>query len=147
MALDEVTIREAEPRDIAPVRALLLACKLPVDGVPEEADLLLVADRGGQVVGVAGLELHGGDGLLRSVAVSPELRGQRIAENLCARIEHRAIALGLRRVYLLTETAEQYFVRRGYRVGARSEAPPAIAASREFAESCPASARFMVRPV
>ena len=147
MPLDEVTIREAGPRDVPPIRSLLIACGLPTDGVPEEADLLLVADRGGQVVGVAGLELHGGDGLLRSVAVSPAMRGHRIAEKLCAGIERRAIALGARRMYLLTETAELYFARRGYRTGARSEAPPAIAASREFVETCPASALFMVRPV
>ena len=138
-------MREAEPGDTPQIRALLTACRLPTDGVPEDAVLLLVAIHCGQVVGVAGLELHGGDGLLRSVAVAPGKRGRRIAQKLCDEVETRASALGVQSLYLLTETAERFFLRRGYGAADRADAPPAISASREFAFVCPASAALMVR--
>ena len=124
---------------------MLTECRLPTDGVPEDAAFLLVAIHRGQVVGVAGLELHGGDGLLRSLAVAPGMRGRRIAENLCDEVEGGAAARGVQSVYLLTETAEGFFARRGYRRAERQDASPAITASREFALVCPASAALMVR--
>lgn len=138
-------IRAAGAGDTGAILALLRACRLPADGVPDETALLLVAEEGGRVVGSAGLELHAGDGLLRSVAVAPAHRGRRLAARLCDALERRAPALGARRLYLLTETAEPFFARRGYRRTERSDAPPDIARSREFASLCPASAVLMLR--
>ncbi|HXZ84918.1 MAG TPA: arsenic resistance N-acetyltransferase ArsN2, partial [Myxococcota bacterium] len=108
-------------------------------------ELLVVAQDGGRVVGVAGLELYEGDGLLRSVATAPDFRGRGVASRLCAEVERRARALGARRLYLLTETAEPFFARRGYRRLDRAAAPRGIAGSREFASVCPASAALMAR--
>jgi N-acetylglutamate synthase-like GNAT family acetyltransferase len=48
-------------------------------------------------------------------------------------------------IYLLTETAERFFARRGYSPADRRDTAPAITASREFALVCPASAVLMVR--
>jgi amino-acid N-acetyltransferase len=140
-----VQLREAEPGDVASILALLGRSGLPLDGVPDDADLLLVARHGGGVVGVAGLELHEGGALLRSVATASELRGLGIASRLCAEVERRASALGADRLYLLTETAEPFFAKRGYRRVDRAAAPRGIARSREFATVCPASAVLMAR--
>jgi amino-acid N-acetyltransferase len=140
-----VRLRELVAADTSAVHELLRTCRLPVDGVPGDAALLLVATVGRRIVGSAGLELHAGDGLLRSVAVAPECRGARMASRLCGEVETRAPALGARRLFLLTETAEAFFARRGYAPLARSFAPPGIAASREFSAVCPASATLMFR--
>ncbi len=52
---------------------------------------------------------------------------------------------GVRDVYLLTTTAEDFFARRGYvRIG-REKAPRTIRSTREFADLCPASSAFMVK--
>lgn len=138
-------LRELVPADTSAVRELLRACRLPVDGVPDDAALVLVAEIEARVVGVVGLELHGGDALLRSVAVSPEHRGGRVASRLCAQVEERAAPLGARRIFLLTETAEEFFARRGYARLDRSLVPAGIAASREFSAICPAAAVLMFR--
>jgi amino-acid N-acetyltransferase len=74
-----------------------------------------------------------------------ELRGRRIASALCDEVERRARSLGVRRLYLLTETAETFFAKRGYRRVPRADAPPGIARSREFAAVCPASSELMSR--
>jgi amino-acid N-acetyltransferase len=138
-------LRELTKADTSAVHELLRACRLPVAGVPEDAAWLLAAESDAQIVGVAGLELHAGDGLLRSVAVAPEHRGSRVASRLCAAVETRAASLGVRRLFLLTETAEAFFARRGYAPLDRGLAPPGIAASREFSAVCPASAILMFR--
>jgi amino-acid N-acetyltransferase len=140
-----VQLREAEPDDVAPALDLLFRSGLPLDGVPNDADLLVVARDAGRVVGVAGLELHEGDGLLRSVATDAEHRGRRIASQLCEEIELRARELGAGRLYLLTETAERFFAKRGYRRVDRTAAPHGIASSREFTAVCPASSVLMLR--
>jgi amino-acid N-acetyltransferase len=140
-----VRARAAKLGDVAAIHALLMQCKLPLDGVPGDLALLLVAEHDGQVIGVAGLERYGSDGLLRSVATASSRRGLGIATTLCSEVESRARALGVARFYLLTETAEKFFAQRGYAAIARRFAPAPIAASREFAVVCPASASLMVR--
>jgi amino-acid N-acetyltransferase len=140
-----VQVRPATADDAASILALLRRCALPVGGVPDELDLLLVAECEGRVAAVAGLELHPPDGLLRSVATVPEFRGRGLATSLCAAVERQARALGARRLYLLTETAEALFAKRGYRRVDRATAPAGIARSPQVAALCPASAILMAR--
>jgi amino-acid N-acetyltransferase len=139
------SVRNADAGDAGEVVTLLRACKLPMDGVPDDLTLLLVAEQDGRVVGCAGLERYGADGLLRSVAVSPECRGCGLAGSLCDEVEARAASLGMRRLYLLTETAEAFFRGRGYEAVDRAGVPPVIGGSRELASVCPASAVLMLR--
>ena len=143
--LSTVEIRAACLPDAEAIRGLLRDCALPVAGAPEDAESFWVAALAGRVVGSAGLELHRGDGLLRSLAVHPDFRDRGLAARLCGEVERRARAVGAPRLFLLTETAERWFAARGWRRIERSAAPAGIAASREFAAVCPASAALMER--
>jgi amino-acid N-acetyltransferase len=107
----------------------------------------VVREDDGRVIGVAGLELHGEFGLLRSVAVDLDYRGQGLAAALVEAVLQRAERVGLRSVYLLTTTAHDYFARRGFGDCARDQAPPAISESWEFKSGCPSTAAFMLRKV
>jgi arsenite methyltransferase len=138
------SIRAAGPGDVAAVEELLAAAELPLAGVRDWAERFVVAESGGRLVGVAGLEAHGRDGILRSVAVDPSARGSGLGSRLTARIIAAARQSGLRRLYLLTTTAEGYFPRHGFRPIPRDTAPPAVQRSVEFSEACPASAVAMV---
>jgi len=102
-----------------------------------------LSDLARQVVGCIALELVSGDGLLRSLAVSPDHRGQGIGDALCERLERHARETGIVRLCLLTTTAEEFFRRRGVLRIERSEAPPVIQSKREFSTTCPASAVLM----
>jgi amino-acid N-acetyltransferase len=97
--------------------------------------------------GLVGLEFCGNDALLRSLAVSPGRRGSGLGAALLEQAESFARARGARAVFLLTTTAEDFFSRRGYAAAARETAPPAIRTTREFADLCPASSAFMVKPL
>ena len=107
----------------------------------------VVREDDGRVIAVAGLEVHGEDGLLRSVAVDGDYRGQGLAASLVEAVLERAARVGLRSVYLLTTTARDYFARRGFSDCDRSSAPEPIRESWEFRAGCPSSASFMKRSV
>ncbi len=59
--------------------------------------------------------------------------------------ETYALTHGVRRIFLLTTTAEAFFARRGYGRIAREHAPESIRTTREFADICPASSALMVK--
>jgi N-acetylglutamate synthase-like GNAT family acetyltransferase len=137
-------LRSASAADLPAVEALLSAAGLPLAGVAEAVHRFVVAEDDAGLVGVAGLEVHGEDGVLRSVAVAPSRRGEGLGRRLTERVLESARVAGLRRLYLLTTTAEEYFPRYGFRPIPRESASPAARESVEFREACPASAVTMV---
>jgi amino-acid N-acetyltransferase len=123
--------------------ALLSSEKLPADDLPASLDNFLVIITDNELVGVAGLEIYGNYGLLRSLTVRADFRNQNIAGKLVAQIEKRAATEGLKAIFLLTETAPDYFSRKGYAVIARPEMPLEVQQSSEFSHVCPQSAIAM----
>ena len=148
-AADGHTIRLATSADTAAVRELLREADLPLDGVPEDLTLLLVAERstGGpsELFGAVALERHGTAALLRSTVVAPALRGTHLGEALVRRALTDARAAGVRDIVLLTTTADQWFPRFGFARISRGEVPASLQVSREFQGACPASAIVMHR--
>ncbi|WP_166727729.1 arsenic resistance N-acetyltransferase ArsN2 [Mucilaginibacter gilvus] len=126
---------------------LLSAAKLPVEDLPAQLDNFIVVIENDTVIGVAGLELYGDYGLLRSVAVDKDQRGKGIASDLLARIEETAVSLSLEGIYLLTETAADYFNRKGYEHIARMDIPEEVKASSEFSHVCAQSAIAMKKSI
>lgn len=138
-------IRSATPSDLPAVERLLSASSLPLDGVREAFSTFVVAESGGDVVGVAGLEQSGEDALLRSVAVHPDWRSQGVGRALVTRVISDAEARGLRALWLLTTTAERWFPGFGFHAATRDEVPDGLRATPEFTGACPASATVMCR--
>ena len=139
-------LRPAHPGDRAGALALLAAAGLPTSGIDDPLGLAYcVAERGKELLGLAGLEVHGTFGLLRSVVVRADQRGGGIARALVEDRLARARHLGLHSVHLLTTTAADYFARRGFIVIERDAVPAPVRASGEFAQVCPQSAVVMVR--
>lgn len=151
--VDQVELRPgdvASETELASVRRLLRENNLPVPDSLDEQFILACAD--GRVVGGAGLELPGRDagphagrvGLLRSVVVDSPYRGRGIAEALVRDRLAWGRARGVREVYLLTETAPEYFPRLGFASIERCEAPEPIRRTEEFRELCSQSSVLML---
>ncbi len=124
---------------------LLAACDLPTADLllPETWRRLFGCQLDGRLAGLVGVELHGPDALLRSLAVADFARGKALGDALLAYAEQYAAAHGVQSIYLLTTTAETFFAQRGYSLAQRKTAPPAIAATQQFSGLCPAAAAFM----
>lgn len=138
-----MNILEATLRQRDEVVALLQSQKLPFEDLPPLLQNFYVALEGQKVVGLIGMERYGSVGLLRSMVVHPNCRNKGIAEKLVQVLEEKARAAGIHSIYLLTETAEKYFNRKGYTKIDRKEAPEALMQSSEFSHVCPVSAAVM----
>ena len=135
---DSILIRPADPSDRAFVMQFLAESKLvPLDDDSQFGPQYSVATCGGEIVGVAGIELYGDDGLLRSVCLDPKCRSLRIGAALVEDRIDWARDKALRAIYLLTTTAPEYWLRFGFRKIARGDAPDALANSREWSSDCP----------
>jgi amino-acid N-acetyltransferase len=95
--------------------------------------------------GIIGLELFGSDALLRSLAVEPAARDSGLGSALVAHAEGYARSQGVKTMYLLTTTAEEFFALRGYRRIARSVVSTTIQGTREFTQLCPDSSSLMTK--
>ena len=139
-----VLIGSATRQDVPAVHALLVAAKLPLDGLDNHVAGMLVARDRGTVIGSATVEVYGRGALLRSVVVAPARQGERLGQRLTDAALELARARGVERVYLLTETASPFFARLGFRKIDRSDVDPAVTRWKEFRGVCPETATVML---
>ena len=138
-------IRKARTSDLPAVEELLVASKLPVDGVRDHFSDFIVAEDGNGIEGAVGLEKHDSVALLRSAVVAPQLRGTGLGRKLVEQVLERAEEAGIDELYLLTTTAEKYFPRFGFKPTTRAAVPEELKSSAEFRGACPDTAIVMKR--
>ena len=122
---------------------LLQSQNLPAEDLPTFLDDFYTVVEDGKIVGLVGMERYGHYGLLRSMVVHPNYRNKGIADGLVKQLEETATMSGITVMYLLTETADKYFSRKGYGTINRSEVPAELMQSSEFSHVCPVSAFVM----
>jgi N-acetylglutamate synthase-like GNAT family acetyltransferase len=138
-----IDIEPARAEDVARVKELLRERRLPLDGLDDHVDTLLVARDDASVVGSVALELYDGGALLRSLAVAPAVQRQGVGRLLTESIVRLARERGIRDLFLLTTTASDYFPRFGFERVSREDVPESVRESIEFKSACPASAIAM----
>jgi amino-acid N-acetyltransferase len=132
--MDGLQVSGAAQSDMEDILALLTAVNLPHEGVREHLASFVVARDGvGRLVGCAGLERHVDVGLLRSVAVSPQIQRSGIGSRLTVAALELAVAGGVKEVVLLTSTARDFFARRfGFSMVERGEFDRQLSGSPEW---------------
>jgi C_GCAxxG_C_C family probable redox protein len=139
-------IRPAGPEDLGAIRTLLAVCLLPMQDIAERQIRFVVAESDRGIIGVGGLEvLPEGVALLRSVAVMPGYRKQNVGRRIVNRLVSMAQDEHIDRIYLLTETASDYFGAMGFSAVARDKVPAQVAATPQFSRLCSRNATLMVR--
>jgi amino-acid N-acetyltransferase len=139
-----IEMRPAQGTDLPAIEQLLTASHLPTVGVAEALDGFYVAEAGGELVGVVGVEYCCDRyGVLRSTAVAEGWRSHGVGRRLVERAVAESEARGFHALYLLTTTAERYFPSFGFRVTTRDAVPNEVKATSEFQGACPASATVM----
>jgi amino-acid N-acetyltransferase len=136
-------IRQARPEDLGRITELLQTASLPTAGIAEHAGTFLVAEADRAIIGAIGLEVYGETGLLRSAVVDAAIRSEGIGSALCAELLVLARTLGVKKLILLTTTAEEYFRRKGFQTIDRTTVEGPVTQSEEFRGACPASAVCM----
>jgi amino-acid N-acetyltransferase len=133
-------LRPLHPAELEGMRAALAAAGLPTQDLFNTAATFYALEENGKALGYGGFEAHGGAALLRSITILAEKRGLGLGRRLVEEILERAASMGQRDIYLLTTTAPDFFERLGFTRRDRDRVPSPIAATREFAELCPATA-------
>lgn len=128
------------------VMKLLAACSLPNSDLSgKKLEHFFGCGAESDPRGVIGVELYGEVALLRSLAVDKEARGKGCGKRLVQEVEHYAAQRGVKRLYLLTTTAETFFQALGYARVQRDCVPEPIRATTEFSSLCSASAAVMAK--
>lgn len=131
-------------KELESLKNFLQVNQLPADDLQLNDSVLLTYYNGvDQLVGSGGLEFYGDKALLRSLAVSPELRGQQLGKQIVHDLLQRAGAAGMKEVYLLTQSAFYFFQKLGFSEVQRDIVPAEIKASSEFTHICPSTAQIM----
>jgi len=135
MTLDDLIIRAARESDLDDVLSLLIDADLNIEGVHEHIGNFVVATDGEEIVGCGGSEAFPFVALIRSVTVDPDHRSQGIGRRIVREMLDRLASRGLREFYVVTENAEAWFRKRGFKPCDRDEVHPQILESTEFANT------------
>jgi N-acetylglutamate synthase-like GNAT family acetyltransferase len=125
--------------------AALIKAGLPAEDVTDPTALFWRFEHEDGPVGFGGLDIHGDQALLRSVVTLPPVRNRGIGTAIVALLELEARVRGCRDVWLLTDTAVNFFDRLGYRKFERADVPAALQKTAQFVRLCPASATAMMK--
>ncbi|MDH4213892.1 MAG: arsenic resistance N-acetyltransferase ArsN2 [Candidatus Thorarchaeota archaeon] len=142
-------IEKAKNSDYSALVDLLKETNLPPDGIEAHLMNFLVirnpeADiSSGFLVGSVGLEIYGNSALFRSLAVHPDFQRAGLGSQLVDQITKLAKKKGITRLYLLTDTAEEYFKRKGFLIVTRDKIPSDMKQSVEFTTLCTSSPSLM----
>jgi len=141
------SIGPASGGDLDAIKRLLVGSLLPSRDVGGTSQRFIVASENGRLIGCAGLQVAGPDGLVRSMAVHWTRRNAGLGSRLHQRLLFEAMLAGVRTLYVVTTTAEDFFAGHGYRKVAAHVVPPALQASEEFIAFVPGGSTVMSRPV
>ncbi|GJM28366.1 MAG: hypothetical protein DHS20C17_10010 [Cyclobacteriaceae bacterium] len=144
MNLSSIDFGVCDKNDLNQVLLLLKANNLPTEDLSLDKIDLLVARSNGAVIGCIGLEKYHSDGLLRSFAVQEEFRNSKIGATLYSHFLSFCLQKGISTLHLLTETADSYFLSKGFQLAERARAPKTIQKTTEFSELCPSTSSYMV---
>lgn len=94
-------------------------------------------------IAIGALEFYRPYALIRSVAVSEKEKHKGYAKQICKALFQHALSENIIELYLLTETAEEFFSRQGFEIIDRNTAPQIIKSTSQFSTLCPDDARVM----
>ncbi len=140
----DITLRKSGPGDGKLISSMLTAANLPVESLDNRITTFYMAEEDGKVIGMAGMEIYGEEALLRSVTVLSGMRDKGYGSMIVDRMLDEARNANVRSVILLTETARDFFLKKGFSVVERSGIDNAeMKRSSEFTFACPKSAVCM----
>lgn len=127
-------MREAAADDVGglikllePLEADGTLVKRPRELIEREIDRFMVLEHDGFIFGCAALYPFPAEkaGELACLTVHPQYQGYGDGERLMKRIEARARAAGIERLFVLTTRTAHFFIKRGFRAATVDDLPPA----------------------
>jgi len=136
-------IRKATENEYRAIIHLLTSNALPTADIYEKNITLFVGVIDEKIVATIGIEQYDNVALLRSLCVKEGFKNQKLGEKMLSYLLSFCANEKIETLYLLTTTAEHYFLRHGFEKMTRENSPLIIQQTREFQDICPSSASEM----
>jgi amino-acid N-acetyltransferase len=141
------SIGPATGGDLDGIKRLLIGSLLPSRDVGGAHQRFVVARENGRLIGCAGLQVAGEAGLVRSMTVHWTRRNAGLGSRLHERLLFEAVLAGVRTLFVVTTTAEDFFTGHGFRKVLADAVPDELQASEEFTVFVPGGSTVMSRSV
>lgn len=116
---------------------------LPYEDLNTEEQVLIGYYENDNLIGTGGIEIYGNYGLIRSVSITANNRGKKLGTQIAYHLIDKAKEKKLTGLYLLTETAKDFFTKIGFETIHRDAVAKPVQASSEFSHVCPVTATCM----
>lgn len=133
----------SDPECFNAFRDQLKLAGLPYEDLDINKHLLVGYYNEDELIGTGGMEIYGDYGLIRSISVADSFRGKQLGSKITYHLIAKAKESGLKGLYLLTETAKDFFLKIGFEVIDRKDAVVEVQLSSEFLHVCPSTAVSM----
>lgn len=123
--------------DLPEVESLLKSNKLCFNDINEHGVYMYSVESDSGHIGYFGYEIYGANALFRSMVVNDDNRGSGYGSEILKLAIDSLRKEKVKEVYLLTNTAAEFFEKQGFERYERSAVPKQIAETSEFVEFCP----------
>lgn len=141
MELTQRVVTDAESFEA--FKALLKSTGLPTDDLRLGKHVMVCYYDDETLVGTGGLEIYGDYALIRSISVKMGARGLSLGSFIISDLLDQAREKKLKAIYLLTESAHGFFLKKGFKDISREDVPAVVKGSSEFSNVCSPSAACM----
>jgi amino-acid N-acetyltransferase len=117
-------------------KKLIASADLPTEDLDFEKQFLIGYYEDDSLMATGGLEVFGANAILRSLTVRLGSRNKSLGSGIVDDLVSKASEKGVNTIYLLTETAKDFFKKKGFEEIDRQEAPDTVKASSEFSFIC-----------
>lgn len=138
-----IIIEKATQSDLPAIRQWLQANELCEEDIGNAPLQLYKGIMDGNWITVGDIERYGSCGLLRSIVVKDHQRSKGVGREFTQKLMEKASEEGIRELFLLTTTADGFFIRLGFEKTERESATEALQQSYEFRQFCPSTAVCM----
>jgi len=135
-------MQKSNLKEMPLIQSLLETNNLPVSDLNDDITFF-VEKANNSIIATGGIESAGNDAIIRSIAVDNAYKGKGFGSKITRQLLKYAKETGMKDIYLLTTTAENYFPRYGFKKIDRQAVPVDVKNSSQYKDVCPESAVVM----
>lgn len=141
------TIQKAEIGQLEEIQNLLKNSGLPYEDIGMHLNNFLCVMNNEKIIAAGGFEIYDDVALLRSLAVTEAKRNEGLGQLIYAALIEHAKTKNIKQIYLLTETAEKFFIKNGFTKVERNIIPDTIKNTYEYKVLCAESAILLMKNI
>lgn len=145
--METINLKPAETVQLEEIQKLLQNSRLPFEDIGTHLQNFLCMMNKEEIIAVGGFEIYDEIALLRSLAVTEAKRNEGFGQIIYSALIDHAKTKNIKTIYLLTETAEKFFLKNGFLKVERNIIPETIKNTYEYKKLCAESAIVLMKNI